>query len=66
MQHTSPYASADESAAVIHPDLRSPAEKKLDQMLEERFANEQGVTAEGYIAILRKIAVELLESAGHK
>lgn len=66
MQHASPYASADESAAVIHPDLRSPAEKRLDQLLEERFANEQGVSAEGYIAILRKIAVELLESAGHK
>lgn len=66
MQHPSPYASADESAAVIHPDLRSPAEKKLDQLLEERFANEQGVSAEGYIAILLKIAVELLEAAGHK
>lgn len=66
MQHHSPYASAEESAAVIHPDLRSPAEKKLDQLLEERFANEQGVTAEGYIAILRKIAVELLEAADHK
>lgn len=66
MQHPTPYASAEESAAVIRPDLRSPAEKKLDQLLEERCANEQGVTAEGYISILRKIAVELLEAAGHK
>lgn len=53
-----PYASEAESAALIKKDKRSPAQKKLDKLLDQRGANEQG--AEVY-PILYQIAVELLE-----
>lgn len=60
MNHTKPdpYASEADTLAVIRPDTRSAAQKKLDAMLDARGAFEQG--AEAY-PILYKIAVELLE-----
>lgn len=52
------YASEAETRALIQPDQRSDAEKKLDAMLEERGAWEQGTDA---YPILYQIAVELLK-----
>lgn len=51
------YASEEETLALIRPDQRSDAEKKLDAMLEERGAWEQGADA---YPILYQIAAELL------
>lgn len=56
-----PYASEEESLAVLQKDTRTSAEKRLDQLLEERWANEQGVELEGKYNIMRQIALELLE-----
>lgn len=53
-----PYASEDETRALLQKDTRSVAEQTIDRMLSERGAWEQG--AEPY-AVLYKIAVELLE-----
>jgi hypothetical protein len=55
----SPWASEEETSALIVPDTRTPAEKKLDAMLDKRGAWEMG--AEPY-KVLYKIAIELLES----
>lgn len=55
---TDPYASEEETRALIVPDTRTPAQKKLDRMLDERGAWEQG--AEAY-PVLYQIAIELLE-----
>ena len=55
---TDPYASEAKTRALIQPDQRSDAEKKLDAMLEERGAWEQGTDA---YPILYQIAVELLK-----
>lgn len=55
---TDPYASEEETRALIVPDTRTPAEKKLDQMLNDRDAWEMG--ADTY-NVLYKIAIELLE-----
>jgi hypothetical protein len=55
----SPWASEEETRALIVPDTRTPAEKKLDKMLNDRGAWEMG--AEPY-NVLYKIAIELLES----
>lgn len=52
-----PYASEAETQALLVPDTRTAAERKLAQMMTERGADEQG--AEAYL-ILRQIAVELL------
>jgi len=52
-----PYASEADTKALLQRDTRTPAEKKLDQMLDERWANEQGVDAVG---VLRQIAIELI------
>lgn len=52
------YASEEETKALIVPDTRSPAEKKLDKMLDKRGAWEMG--ADPYV-VLYKIAIELLE-----
>lgn len=54
------YASEADTLALIRRDQRSEAEKKLDAMLEERGASEQG--AEPFL-ILRQIAIELLEKS---
>ena len=56
-----PYASEEETMALLKKDTRSDAEKRLDGLLEERWANEQGVELEGKYNILRQIALELLE-----
>lgn len=52
------YASEEETKALIVPDTRSPAEKKLDKMLDKRGAWEMGSDPYG---VLYKIAIELLE-----
>lgn len=54
----SPWASEEETRALIVPDTRTPAQKKLDSMLDKRGAWEQG--AEPYL-MLYQIAIELLE-----
>ena len=59
---TDPYASEEESNAVIVPDTRTPYQKMLDQMLEINGANDQG--AEPF-PILYKIATDLLEALYH-
>lgn len=54
-----PYATAEESEALIQKDTRSAAQKQLDQYLEERGVSEQG--AEAY-PILYQFAIDLIES----
>jgi hypothetical protein len=56
----SKWATEEEMKAVIVPDTRTAAEKKLDKMLDDRGAWEMG--AEAY-PVLYKIAIELLEQA---
>lgn len=56
-----PYASEEETMALLKKGTRTDAEKRLDQLLEERWANEQGVELEGKYNVLRQIALELLE-----
>lgn len=61
MNHKSdPYASEAETQALLQPDARTTAERKLAKMMAERGADEQG--AEAYL-ILRQIAVELLDES---
>lgn len=55
---TDPYASEEETKAVLVADTRTQAELKLAAMMAERGADEQG--AEAY-SILHQIAVELLD-----
>ena len=57
-QNKDSYAPIEETESLIKKDTRNAAEKKLDKMLEDRGAWEQGVDA---YPILYKIAVELLE-----
>ena len=52
-----PYASEEDTRALLRKDTRTPAERKLDRMLEDRGASEQG--AEPFL-ILRQIALEML------
>lgn len=52
------YASEEETKALIVPDTRSPAEKRLNKMLEKRGAWEMGTDP---YDVLYKIAIELLE-----
>ena len=59
---TDPYASEEETNALIKPDERTPYQKMLDQMLDNNGANEQG--AEPY-PILYQIALTLLQSLYH-
>jgi hypothetical protein len=56
-----PYASEEETMALLKKDARSDSEKRLDALLEDRWANEQGVELEGKYNILRQIALDLLE-----
>lgn len=60
MTQSDPYASEEQTQALIVPDTRTSAQKKLDAMLDERGAWEQG--AEPY-KVLYQIAIELLEGA---
>jgi hypothetical protein len=55
---TDPYSTQEESNAVLFEDTRSPAQKKLDKLLDERGAWEMG---NNQFAILYQIATELLE-----
>ena len=52
------YASEEETKALIVPDTRSPAEKRLNKMLEKRGAWEMGTDP---YDVLYRIAIELLE-----
>ena len=54
---TDPYASEEETAALIKPDPRSPEEKRLHTMMDERGAWEQDANS---FSVLRDIALELL------
>lgn len=60
MPKPDPYASEADTQKLLRRFPRTQSEKKLDQMLEERGAWEQG--AEPFL-ILREIAIELLEKA---
>ena len=59
---TDPYASEEETNALIKPDERTPYQKMLDQMLEINGAFDQGVEP---FPILYKIATDLLEALYH-
>lgn len=52
------YSSEQETDSLLSKHNRSEAERKLEKMLDDRGANEQG--AEAY-PILYKIAIELIE-----
>jgi hypothetical protein len=56
---TDPYASEEESNAVIVPDTRTPQEKYVDNLLDINGAWEQG--ADNY-DITYKVAVELVHT----
>lgn len=51
-----PYASEEESNAVIRKDVRTPAMQKLDQLISDRWGLEQGMEE-----VLYEIALDLLE-----
>lgn len=58
----SPYATTEESQALIQPDTRTPAEKELDAMIQEE------IDRKGYdlhsvndLEVLRTIALRLIE-----
>lgn len=53
-----PYASEAESAALLVPDTRSPAERTLDTLLDDAYYNEQGAEP---VLVLRRVALELLK-----
>lgn len=55
------YASEEETLALLRKDTRSVGERRLDALLEDRWANEQGVELEGRFNILRQITMKLLE-----
>lgn len=55
------YASEEDTLALLNRDGRTAGERRLDALLEERWANEQGVELEARLNILRQIAAELLE-----
>lgn len=52
-----PYASEEDTLALMRKGARTPAERELDRMLEDSGASEQG--AEPFL-ILRQIALKLL------
>lgn len=51
------YASEEDTLALMRKDARTPAERELDRMLDERGASEQGSEPS---LILRQIALELM------
>jgi hypothetical protein len=55
------YATEEETQALIKPNSRTPAEKKLDTMLAQRDTFEQGY--ENDAVLIRAIAIELIEAA---
>lgn len=54
------YASEEETVALIQPDTRTPEEKRLDKMMDERGAWEQGAELE---IVLRQVALQLIAEA---
>lgn len=54
-----PYASEAETAALLVPDNRTPAERKLAAMIEANHGNEQGAELE---IVLRQVALQLIDS----
>ena len=59
-----PYATFQESNAVLKKDTRTDSMRLLDKVLDERGANEQGVDS---YPILYQIALELIEQTkGYK
>lgn len=56
---TDPYASEEETRALIRKDVRTPAMKQLDAMLEARGASEMGADAG---QLMYEIALQLLEA----
>ena len=56
-----PYATEEETNALVAQDKRTPAERKLDTMLAQRDTFEQGY--ENDSALIRAIAIELIEAA---
>jgi len=55
---TDPYSTQEESNAVLFEDTRTPAQKKLDKLLDTRGAWDIG---NNHFTILYQIAIELLE-----
>lgn len=55
---TDPYATEQESQDLLFTDTRTPAQKQLDKLLDERGAWEMG---QNQFAVLYQIAVELIE-----
>ena len=55
------YATEEETKALLARNRKPLAERLLDKMLEERWADEQGVDIESRYLILYRIAVELIE-----
>lgn len=53
-----PYASAADSAALLVPDTRTPAERTLDTLLDNAGYNEQGAEP---VLVLRQVALKLVE-----
>lgn len=55
-----PYATEEETKAILVSDTRTLAERKLAAMIEDNFGNEQGAELE---LVLRQVALQLIEQA---
>lgn len=62
-QRPDPYASEAESAALLVPDTRTPAERTLETLLEDAYYNEQGAEP---LHVLRRVALELVEKMAER
>lgn len=56
------YASEEDTKALMTRKPLSPAERLLNEALEKRWANEQGVDIETKYRVLYEIAVRLIEA----
>jgi len=52
------YATEQESQMALVPDTRTPAQKKLDKMLEDRGAWEIG---SNHFTVLYQITIDMIE-----
>lgn len=60
---TNPYATTEESQALIQPDTRTPAEKELDAMIQEEIdRNGYDLHSVNDLEVLRAIALRLIKS----
>ena len=57
-----PYASEVDTAALLAPDTRTPAERTLDTLLDAAGYGEQGADP---VQVLRRVALELVEQSQH-